>query len=48
MDLTLIKLIEAEEKAYKLFDQIQVRGLICPNKTEKDLNQEIFDHLWIV
>ena len=43
MDLTLIKLIEAEEKASKLFDQIQHRGLICPNKTEKDLNQEIFD-----
>jgi len=43
MDLTLKNLIEAEEKASNLFDQIQDRGLICPNKTEKDLNREIFD-----
>ena len=43
MDLTLKKLIKAEEKASKLFDQIQVRKLIFPNKTEKDLNYEIFD-----
>ena len=43
MDLTLKKLIEAEEKASKLFNKIQTRGLICSNKTENDLNKEVFD-----
>ena len=43
MDLALKKLIEAEEKASELFDQIQTRGLICSNKTENDLNKEVFD-----
>ena len=43
MDLTLKNLIKAEEKASELFDQIQTRGLICSNKTENDLNKEVFD-----
>ena len=43
MDLILKNLIKAEEKASELFDQIQTRGLICSNKTENDLNKEVFD-----
>ena len=37
------KLIEAEEKARYLFDQIEVLELIKPGITEKQLNTEIFD-----
>ena len=43
MNLILKNLIKAEEKASELFDQIQARGLICSNKTENDLNKEVFD-----
>lgn len=37
------KLIEAEEKALILFDEIQKRELICVGKSEHTLNKEIFD-----
>lgn len=37
------KLIEAEAKASLLFDELEKRNLIQPNKTEKQLNTEIFD-----
>jgi Xaa-Pro aminopeptidase len=33
---------EAERKAQILFDEIQNRGLISPGKTEKDLNEAIY------
>ena len=35
-------LIEAEEKALILFEEIQKRGLICVGKSEHTLNKEIF------
>jgi Xaa-Pro aminopeptidase len=37
------KLIEAEEKALILFEEIQNRELICVGKSEHTLNKEIFD-----
>ena len=37
------KLIEAEEKALILFEEIQKRGLICVGKSEHTLNKETFD-----
>jgi len=36
-------LIEAEEKALKLFKEIQNRDLITPGKSEHQLNKQIFD-----
>lgn len=36
------KLVEAENIAGKLFHQIEVRQLITPGKTEKELNEAIF------
>ncbi len=36
-------LIEAEQKALTLFDEIQKRGLIVEGKSEHTLNKEIFD-----
>lgn len=38
----LEELIEAEEKANLLFQEIQVRNLIVPGITEKELNSRIF------
>lgn len=43
MTSTLDKLIEAEAKALELFNTIEERGLIAAGKTEKELNQEIFE-----
>ena len=37
------QLIEAERKALYLFDEIEKRGLIISNKTETELNKEIFE-----
>lgn len=37
------QLIQAEEKAARLFAQIEARGLISAGKTEKDLNTEVMD-----
>lgn len=37
------KLIEAEKKAGELFSEIELRGLIVGGKSERDLNEEIFD-----
>jgi len=37
------KLIEAEEKALKLFETIEKRGIIAEGKTEKEINTEIFN-----
>ena len=42
MSNTIIKLIDAEEKALKLFDAIQSEGFITAGKTEKELNEEVF------
>lgn len=39
----LTKLIEAEEKAFELFDETARRGLIVGGKTEKEVSGEIFD-----
>ena len=36
------KLLEAEQKALQLFDIMEHRGLICPGKTEEELNDEVF------
>jgi len=36
-------LIEAENKALQLFNEIETKGLICSKKTETELNKEIFD-----
>ena len=43
MQHTLEALQAAEAKAAQLFEQIESRGLIQVGKTEKELNQEIFD-----
>jgi Xaa-Pro aminopeptidase len=43
MDTSLKYLIEAEEKAAKLFSEIERRGLLQAGKSEKTLNKEIFD-----
>ncbi len=42
MSITKSKLIEAEGIAVKLFQEIELRGLIIPGKSEKQLNTEIF------
>ena len=39
------QLFEAERKALYLFDEIEKRGLIISNKTETELNKEIFELL---
>ena len=38
-----LKLIDAEKKASLLFKQIGTKGLICPGKSENELNTEIFN-----
>jgi Xaa-Pro dipeptidase len=43
MNDTKLQLIGAEKKAAQLFNQIDNRGLICPGKSENDLNAEIFN-----
>lgn len=43
MDKIKQNLIEAEEKALILFEEIQKRELICVAKSEHTLNKEIFD-----
>jgi len=35
-------LIEAEQKAAALFQQIEARGLLIPGKSERELNEEVF------
>lgn len=35
-------LLEAEQKATYLFQEIEARGMICAGKTEKELNVEIY------
>jgi Xaa-Pro aminopeptidase len=42
MDLVKERLIEAEEKAARLFREIEERGLITAGKSEQDLNNEVF------
>ena len=39
----ILKLIEAEDKASKLFCEIEKRDLISPSKSEDTLNKEIFN-----
>lgn len=43
MNSTLNQLIEAEEKAARLFLEIENKGLLIPGKSEQQLNKEIFD-----
>lgn len=43
MNTNLSNLIEAEKKAAQLFSEIENRGLMIAGKTEKQLNQEIFE-----
>ncbi len=43
MNEAKLRLIEAEKKASLLFDQISNRGLICPGKSENELNDDIFN-----
>ncbi|HET6991491.1 MAG TPA: M24 family metallopeptidase [Bacteroidia bacterium] len=40
---TKLKLIDAEEKALRLFKEIEKRGLIVAGKSEHQLNTEIFE-----
>lgn len=42
MTETKARLIEAEQKALELFDTLEKRELICPGKTEEELNDEVF------
>ena len=39
----ILNLIEAEDKASKLFSEIENRNLISPGKSENTLNNEIFN-----
>ena len=43
MTSNLKNLIEAEKKAAELFKEIEVRGLLFPGKSEKEINTSIFD-----
>ena len=43
MTTPLKNLIEAERKAGVLFQEIENRNLVMPGKTEKELNQEVFE-----
>lgn len=43
MDIVKAKLIEAEEKAAELFKVVEERKLIVAGKSERELNNEIFD-----
>ena len=43
MNTARLNLIEAEDKALNLFNEIENRHLISPGKYEKDLNREIFN-----
>ena len=38
-----LQLIEAEKKASLLFNQISIKGLICPGNAENELNDDIFN-----
>lgn len=38
-----VKLIEAEKKALKLFEEIEKREILRPGKSENEVNKEIFD-----
>jgi Xaa-Pro aminopeptidase len=42
MDIAKTKLMEAEQKAAALFEEIEVRGLLIPGKSERELNEEVF------
>lgn len=43
IDQTKKQLLQAEKIAIELFDEISKRGLIVAEKTENELNEEIFD-----
>ena len=43
MNDPILNLIDAENKASKLFAEIEIRNLISPGKFENELNKEIFD-----
>ena len=42
MNVTKLKLLEAENMARQLFTAIEERRLILPGKTESELNEDIF------
>lgn len=43
MDSVIINLQRAEKNAARLFQEIEKRNLLVPNKSEKELNTEIFN-----
>ena len=43
MSYELVQLVEAEKKAAELFNEIEIRGLIRPGRTEKEINKSIYD-----
>ena len=43
MSYELVKLVEAEKKAAELFNEIEIRGLIRPGQSEKEINKSIYD-----
>lgn len=43
MNDALHNLIDAEKKALTLFEQIEERNLVCSGKTEKELNNQVYD-----
>jgi Xaa-Pro dipeptidase len=43
MDTKKIRLMEAEQKAAQLFKAIEGSGMICPGKSERELNNEVFE-----
>ena len=43
MSYELVQLVEAEKKAAELFNEIEIRELIRPGRTEKEINKSIYD-----
>lgn len=43
MNLSTLNLIEAEKKAALLFEKIQLGNILIPGKTEKEINEAVFD-----
>ena len=43
MSYELVQLVEAEKKAAELFNEIEIRGLIRPGQSEKEINKSIYD-----
>ena len=43
LSMITFHLLQAEAKARSLFENIQSRGLVVPGKTERELNEEVFN-----